>query len=111
MKGHWRHKLKVIHQARSLTAEEKQAGLWEGCCGVLGGKQSPAGMGWERGGKEQSWDKICRPPPNLFAKTLCVRGSSAGSPPGAGPLPSLSLYRGAAVLLLCRQQQSTLSIK
>lgn len=32
MKGHWQHDLKVIHSAKSVTAEAKQAWTEEGCC-------------------------------------------------------------------------------
>lgn len=50
-------------------------------------------------------------PSKPLCKDLCARGSAAGSLPASGSLSDSSLSQADAVLLLCRQQQSTLSIK
>lgn len=76
MKGHWRHKLKVIHQARGLTAEEKQAGVTAGCWWAVGGESSPQ-LGWEGAVPGQNPS----PSKTLCKDHLCMRLTLAPLPP------------------------------
>lgn len=104
MKGHCRHKLKVIHQARGLTAEAKQPGVKEGCW-------------WGAGWKEQRWAKT-RPPPNRFVKTSMhvarrQAASLAPRPPRTRPYRKQTLSCSSVVSsrALCPLNKLDLSLR